>query len=528
MAIVQRTVQVQSDFANANWTKNKLIDALETVFADAGLHGAAVTGQVKGWDDGITQYTYYSASDPAQCSGGGSLPASLANTNDPASTNTTDFRYKTFRNLPATGGSGTGATFDVKYNNGTLYRVMPANPGSGYTNGDVLTISAASILGTSNGAADVSVTVKVDTTNYGGTSNFFQKNSVQTSTRPWAILKVDNDPTKKYGSTYYFFQVISDTTLQVTSGFNWSGWNQQFAGAYRMETWESHQETSWTLGDYRKDDQNAHYNSNYDTDIVFSTTTSYPLYIKTAQAQSPQDSNFAIFSFAQTDIPSTDHMNDLYYGSFSIPKYTTSIYNNDHVGHLGIVVWTNGTSTNATFQQAYNVTMGNSQGLPRCAEQGWAERITNNPGYYNPTFYQNWCNYTWRSHKNADNTTNPRLYYQQVSDYPYDEHNSDNDYQGQTTSLPYQAAGGYVVDASVEYKSVIKGIPINPFLLPSPYTIPDDFVVLEIMYGTPSAKFLPGDTITVSGSEAYTILVGGYNNTDNDETIGIFFCGRVI
>ena len=91
MAIVQRTVQVQSDFANANWTKNKLIDALETVFTDAGLHGAAVTGQVKGWDDGTTQYTYYDASDPAQCSGGGTLPASIDNSNDPSTTNTTDF-----------------------------------------------------------------------------------------------------------------------------------------------------------------------------------------------------------------------------------------------------------------------------------------------------------------------------------------------------------------------------------------------------------------------------------------------------
>ena len=184
MAIVQRTVQVQSDFANANWTKNKLIDALETVFTDAGLHGAAVTGQIRGWDDGTTQYSYYSASDPGQCTGGGAMPSSLANTNDPGSSNTTDFRNTTFRNLPATGGSGTGATFDVRYNNGTLYRVMPANPGSGYTDGDVLTISANDILGTSNGATDVTVTVKVDTTNYGGTSNFFQKNSVQTSTRP--------------------------------------------------------------------------------------------------------------------------------------------------------------------------------------------------------------------------------------------------------------------------------------------------------------------------------------------------------
>lgn len=528
MAIVQRTVQVQSDFANANWTKNKLIDALETVFADAGLHGAAVTGQVRGWDDGTTQYTYYDASDPAQCSGGGTTPASLANTNDPASTNTTDFRYKTFRNLPATGGSGTGATFDVRYNNGTLYRVIVSNPGSGYTNGDVLTISGNDILGTANGTADISVTVKVDTTTYGGSASFFQKNSSQTSLYPWAVLKVDNDPTKKYGSTYYFIQVVSDTTIRVVGGFNWSGWNQQFAGAYRMETWESNFETNWTLGTDRKTDSTTHYSASYTTDLTYATTASYPLYIKTAQAQAPQDSNFAIFSFAQTDIPSTDHMNDLYYSSFSIPKYTTPIYNNDHVGHVGLVEWINGQSTQAYFQQNYNCgTNAGVNELPRAAEMGWAERLQN-LGYYNAGIFEGFCNYYWRATKDSDNTRDARLYYQKVDTYAYDEHNSDSDFQGQTTSLPYQAAGGFVVDSSVEYKSVIKGIPINPFLLPSPYTIPDDFVVLEIVYTTPSAKFLPGDTITVSGSEAYTILVGGYNNQDNDETRGIFLCGRVI
>ena len=528
MAIVQRTVQVQSDFANANWTKNKLIDALETVFTDAGLHGAAVTGQVKGWDDGTTQYTYYDASDPAQCSGGGTLPASLENSNDPSTTNTTDFRSRTFRNLPCTGGSGSGATFDVHYNGGTLYRVIPCNPGSGYTNGDVLTISAASILGTSNGAADVTVTVKVDTTNYGGTSAFFQKQAVQTSTYPWAVLKVDNDPTKKYGSTYYFIQVVSDTQIQITSGFFWAGWQQQFTGAYRMDTWEATGETNWTLGDLRKTDQNTYYGSNYSRHrITYATTASYPLYIKTAQAQAPQDSNFAIFSFAQTDIPSTDHMNDLYYGSFTIPKYTTSVYNNDHVGHCGVIDWINGTSNTATFSQRYNVcTNSSNSAMPRAAETGWAERIAS-AGYYNPSLYDGFCNFTWRAHKDNDTGSNARLYYVETAKYAYDEFNSDSEYTN-VTSLPYQAAGGYVFDASVEYKSVIKGIPINPYLLPSPYTIPDDFVVLEIVYNTPSAKFLPGDTITVSGSEAYTILVGGYNNTDADETRGVFLCGRTI
>jgi len=532
MAIVQRSVQVQSDFANANWTKNKLIDALETAFADAGLHGAAVSGIVTGYNDGTTQYSYY-INDPAQAQGGGTH-GSIANASDPASTNTTNFGNFTFRNLPASGGSGAGATFDVQYSGNVLYRVYVANGGSGYTNGDVLTISAADILGAANGSANITVTVRVDPNSYGGSSVFFQKNSSVTSTRPWAVLKVDNDPSKKYGSTYYFIQVESDTRINITGGLFWHPNLSRFAGAYRFETWE--QANSY----YQfKSDTTTHYNYSYGggTSITYATTASYPLYIKTYQAAAPQDSNFALFQFAQPDIPGTDHMNDLYYGTFGFPKYTTSVYDNAYVGHIGMIHFENGSSnTNAEFRQYYNTGMNSSATstwLPRVAEMGWAE---NNflTGSYNSALRPQMCMWTWQSAKEQDSYTQARLYRRTPADDYYDEGDSDNVYRkedgvGVLTTLPYQAAGGYVTEPQISYQSVIKGIPVSPYFLPSPYTIPEDFVVVELEYRQPSAKFLPGDTITVNaGTEAYTIILGGYNNTDSQVTRGVFLCGRIV
>lgn len=533
MAIVQRSVQVQSDFANANWTKNKLIDALETAFADAGLHGAAVSGIVTGFNNGTTQYSYY-INDPAQAQGGGTH-GSIANGSNPGSVTTENFGNFTFRNIPASGGSGVGATFDVQYSGGTLYRLYVANGGSGYTNGDILTISAADLLGAANGSANITVTVRVDPNSYGGPSVFFQKNSTVTSTRPWAVLKVDNDPSKKYGSTYYFIQVISDTQINIVGGLFWHPNLTRYAGAYRFETWDN--ADSYFSGP--KSDTSTHYNYSYGggTTITYATTASYPLYIKTYQAQAPQDSNFALFQFAQPDIPGTDHMNDLYYGAFAFPKYTTSVYDNAYVGHIGVLEFQNGTTnTNAEFRQYYSC--GNngstySSWMPRAAEMGWAE---NNflTGSYNSALRPQMAMYTWQSAKETDGYTQPRLYRRTAADDHYDEGDSDNifhkeDGVGVLTSLPYQAAGGYVMEPQIEYQSVIKGIPICPYFLPSPYTIPDDFVVVELEYRQPSAKFLPGDTITVNaGTEAYTIILGGYNNTDTKVTRGVFLCGRIV
>ena len=80
------------------------------------------------------------------------------------------------------------------------------------------------------------------------------------------------------------------------------------------------------------------------------------------------------------------------------------------------------------------------------------------------------------------------------------------------------------MSSSTDFNAVIKGIPLQGKWLPMPYFIPDDFVFIDFNYGTPSANIQQGDTVTVSGSEIYTVITGSYNQTSR--TRGILFCAR--
>jgi len=63
-------------------------------------------------------------------------------------------------------------------------------------------------------------------------------------------------------------------------------------------------------------------------------------------------------------------------------------------------------------------------------------------------------------------------------------------------------------------------------MVPCPYYIPDDFVLIDFDYATPSTNIQQGDTITISGSEVYTVITGSYNQTTR--TRGILFCARTV
>ena len=94
-----------------------------------------------------------------------------------------------------------------------------------------------------------------------------------------------------------------------------------------------------------------------------------------------------------------------------------------------------------------------------------------------------------------------------------------------TYDVNQNTAGGVkTVSPDADYNAVIKGIPLNTMMLPCPYYMPDDFVLLNFDYGTPDANIQQGDTITISGSEVYTVITGNYTRTTR--TRGILFCAR--
>ena len=84
------------------------------------------------------------------------------------------------------------------------------------------------------------------------------------------------------------------------------------------------------------------------------------------------------------------------------------------------------------------------------------------------------------------------------------------------------------------YYKPIKGLPINNNIVPCPYYIPDDFVIIQAAVTPGATEFRVGDTITVSGSEVYTIIIADeYNNQtgldgiDNNTACGSIFAARI-
>ena len=89
--------------------------------------------------------------------------------------------------------------------------------------------------------------------------------------------------------------------------------------------------------------------------------------------------------------------------------------------------------------------------------------------------------------------------------------------------------------SSMDYYRPIKGIPLLNCFAPCPYYMPDDFVMIQIGSAPGLTTFKTGDTITVSGSEKYEIIVAGVENSvegldgvSNGSSIGMCLCARTV
>ena len=85
----------------------------------------------------------------------------------------------------------------------------------------------------------------------------------------------------------------------------------------------------------------------------------------------------------------------------------------------------------------------------------------------------------------------------------------------------------------VDYHKPIKGLPINNQLIPCPYYMPDDFVMIQAEVTPGATLFRTGDTITVSGTEIYEIIIAdntvnqtGLDKISNNTANGMIFAAR--
>ena len=93
-----------------------------------------------------------------------------------------------------------------------------------------------------------------------------------------------------------------------------------------------------------------------------------------------------------------------------------------------------------------------------------------------------------------------------------------------------QRSKGYydnsLLDSEISFNAVIKGMPMSSKLVPCPYYMPDDFALIDFRYNLGGVNIQQGDTVTISGSEVYEVIVASYNQST--VTRGMLFCARIV
>ena len=503
MAITTTTISLASGYGRTD-----VIQQLEQGFAYLQWHQATASGIVTG----ITTY-----------SGGGDIGS--------ATTSYYDVRQE------STTGIGTGASFYIdRASDGTIPGYVLVNrPGVGYTAGEVLTIPASEIGGSANGASNMTITVGIATTSGGGptgfgsTGAFFKKDISDSATYPWAVARIGIDTSKEYGVTYRGFQMISDTNMMYKVGSSFypndanatsstqdrmGGYGNRFAGNHFLDLPHAPVVTSeYYLGSSATQADN-YPNGNTSGEAVASSN-SYQLDLNIFR--SAIDTNFAVMAYRHPD-KSANYITDKQYHTYILHNFTNNIWDLDYVylaGRTDILVGAT-SEPELTFRTwgTGDVYLGSQGYYPnrRVAEFGYYPVSSNNYGVpYKDSVYKavpanetgdaNEVGIYYRNNSNAANLMNRGR-------------------GGAYFNSEYDDA----VDSSANYGAVIKGIPLNTKLVPCPYYIPDDFALIQFDYASPDALIQMWDTVTVSGSEVYTVITASYNQTNR--TRGIAFCAR--
>ena len=494
----------------AGWARTDVIDMLEQGFTWLGLHGTQVSGLV-------TSISAYS--------GGGTVGSSGT----------------TYYDVPVatTSGIGTGATFDVYRGSGTVNIIYVNRPGYGYTNGEYVTLSAADIGGSGNGAVAIGITVNIDPVGYGSTNQFFDKNltpSVDTN-RPWGVLKQDFDTSKRFGVTYRGFKVYDDHRLSFYAGssffpFNTSNTNN--LGGRNRDTFRGTEFLDVSATGLSLDDNYDNYSqvSASSDGFQYATLNSPTTHnLKLNIYRSSIDPNFAVLSFSQPSVSGT--LDQSTFSTFIIHNFNSNLWNLNEVFSAGItfidkkasIDQNGGNSGTLSFKTA--LVSGKNPSLTylnstRTAEAGWSQ-IYNETSRYG-TYLQNFTIASSQSNYTASVGSGDHDY-QTISSIPATIYSRTNGFKdkGKIEANSDTYGNRYPITS---YNSVIKGIPINGNLIPCPYYMPDDFVVIDFRLSQSGQDIKQGDTVTISGSEVYTVITGSYNKYG--ETAGVLFCARTV
>lgn len=419
-------------------------------------------------------------------------------------------------NQNATGGASGGIS---------TWRSLPGQAGTYFIKDD-----NGSNLTTTKIVVTPATFANVNPTGYGSTITFFDKNITAGSTYPWGVMRHQIQANKKFGNTFRGFQVISNTDLRLHVGSGFVPFNTSGSDSNRY-TFDSSSPYGGSVATSRRFvgnesldipynfysgapyfyvSSNSH-NEYYQDNITFSSSTSYQLDLNIFR--SGIDPRFAVLSYRHPTLSSL-RLTDNTYATFILHNFTTSVWDLDNLflgGYTRIVPSTNTGDPHIQFAtemtgEHYNYYTRTPS--KRCAEYGYIQHDPSG-GYSHMSAFKS-AYYRSNSYPYAGGGDSVGVYVRS---------NAGTSSRGNSTSGDY-------LPSSTNFNAVIKGIPLNPLLSPCPYYIPDDFVLIDFDFASPSANIQQGDTITVSGSEVYTVIVGSYNQTTR--TRGILFCARIV
>ena len=381
----------------------------------------------------------------------------------------------------------------------------------------------------------------ISTVSYGSTTGWYDQNPEEDTNSAGRVLKLEVDSSKKYGTTYHMIFHTNGDGVYTNGYTGWMpidtktrypayyqdfmtqrgvfgghGFGKRWAGSYQIDGGDY----SDIFNNYESMLDNRYMDSgsygmrrvNYQQLCTLPTSyTAYQLDLKIYK--SGIDPNFVVFIWKLPTLSSSD-INDNTTAPFFFHNFTSSIFDLDD--------YNLGTTSRIDSYGSYNFTSGNQKpyldfythllnidGGRRSAMWGYA-------GDYQ--FYSR-CQYTANVHSQASNTGEKRIYYRPDS--------SDERY---TTRMTTNNATwiGRDIPSSASSNNVIKGLPLDGHLVPSPYYIPDDFVLIQFDYNAVSTNIQNGDTVTISGSEVYEVITGSYDTDDGGRTKGILFCARTV
>ena len=423
---------------------------------------------------------------------------------------------------------------------GRVKSVHVLNSTDGWSGTPTFTISGTDIGGVTPGndvkfgtntdesAADVGDgTCSLVFTDYGAGTSFYQKSA----TGDYAVLKLVHDAAKEWGTTYWVFapNQTNPYQIQIFGGAYWETQNcwgttatpdntsrndYDWKGLYGFMDGIYSGTTHWSYFIDPHDTQSYYYKPYFATS---SQPTDYKLRLKYWKPVAPMDTSFAVIQFLQVvnDQPTE-------YFTFSLPSdifgATSPGVDLDHL-YLGHII---------EYDAAWSANNPSRSIDIEMRTPGY-EYSTNHMGF-EPA---NTASLVMEScYGYVRNTSSS---YARARDRWQANIHTDNDY-GSKGILQYYRNHVYdKTDSSMDYYRPIKGIPLMNCFAPCPYYLPDDFVMIQIASTPGLTAYTTGDTITISGSEKYEIIVANVENSvqgldgvSSGSTIGMAFCARTV